>query len=196
LILKVKKYLPLASHDLVSDFMTQNAFELHIKNIRKTKHGDFRTASNGIYKISINKDFNQYRFLITFIHEMAHLVTFKKFGRVKPHGTTWKKTFKQLMLPYLNDEIFPSDVLSPLANYIINAKARTDADLKLSLALRRYDEVTDKKLIFELDLGTLFQHQNRVFKRGEKRKTRYVCTEVQTKRTYLFQQNAEVFLIV
>lgn len=114
----------------------------------------------------------------------------------KPHGTTWKQTFKHLMLPYLNNEIFPSDVLSPLANYIINAKARTDADLKLSLALRRYDEVTDKKLIFELDLGTLFQHQNRVFKRGEKRKTRYVCTEVQTKRTYLFQQNAEVFLIV
>lgn len=83
MILKLKKYLPLASHDLVSDFMTQNAFELHIKNIRKTKHGDFRTASNGIYKISINKDFNQYRFLITLIHEMAHLMTFKKFGRVK-----------------------------------------------------------------------------------------------------------------
>ncbi len=196
MILKIKKYLPLAAHNLVFDFMTQNTFELCIKNIRKTKHGDFRTSTGGLYKISINKDLNQYRFLITLIHEMAHLVTFKKYGRVKPHGLDWKQTFKYLMLPYLNDEIFPSDVLSPLAKYLINPKARTDADLKLSLALRRYDENTDKKLIFELDLGTLFKHQNRVFKRGEKRKTRYECTEIQTKRKYLFQQNAEVFVIV
>jgi len=109
-----------------------------------------------------------------------------------PNGLEWKLTFKNLMLPFLNDEIFPSEILSPLANYLINPKARTDADLNLSLALRRYDEKTDKKLIFEIERGTLFAHNKRVYRKGVKRRTRYECTEIKTQKKYLFQQNAEV----
>jgi len=190
-----KKYIPQQSVNKVLNLVVLHPFELNIKNNRKTKHGDFRTSLNGIYKISINNDLNKYRFLITFIHEMAHLVTFKKYGNTKPHGLLWKQTFKVLMLPFLTDEIFPANILSPLANYLINPKARTDADLNLSLALRNYDEITDKKLIFELKLGTLFEHNNRIFKKGAKRRIRYECTEIETQKKYLFQQNAEVMTL-
>lgn len=192
---EIKKYIPQSAILLVSDLIKKHPFELKIKNQRKTKHGDFRTSVNDVYKISINNDLNNYRFLITLIHEIAHLVTHKKYGRTKPHGSHWKETFKYLMLPFLTDEIFPSDVLSPLAKYLINPKARTDADLNLSLALRHYDKESDKKLIFEIELGALFAHNKRVFNRGNKRKTRYECTEINTQKKYLFQQNAEVFLI-
>ncbi|MCF6213618.1 MAG: sprT domain-containing protein [Flavobacteriaceae bacterium] len=193
--IEIKKHVPQSALGLVLDLMRKHPFELKIKNQRKTKHGDFRTSNTKGYKISINNDLNHYRFLITLIHEIAHLVTHKKFGSTKPHGIYWKQTFKYLMLPFLSDDIFPSDILSPLAKYLINPKARTDADLNLSLALRNYDIKSDKKLIFELELGAIFVHNKRIFNRGSKRRSRYECTETRTQKKYLFQQNAEVVLI-
>ena len=192
---EIIKYIPKEAYVLVDKLIKNHPFELKIKANRKTKHGDFRTAPNGILKISINKDLNKFRFLITLIHEIAHLIAYKKFGFIKPHGKEWKLVFKQLMLPFLNDTIFPAEVLSPLANYLINPKARTDADLNLSLALRLFDEKTNKKLIFELETGTIFEHNKRVFIIGEKRRTRYECTDIKTQKKYLFQQNAEVNII-
>ncbi len=189
---KIINYVPQKATRLLDLLLEKYPFELKIKKNRKTKHGDFRTSHKGPYKISINSDLNKFRFLITLIHEIAHLVAYKNFGNKKPHGREWKETFKQLMLPFLNDSIFPSEILSPLAHYLINPKARTDADFNLSLALRLYDEKTDKKLIFEIETGTCFEHNKRVFKKGVKRRTRYECIEIQTQRKYLFQQNAEV----
>lgn len=189
---EIYKYIPQEASKEVDELVQNHPFELKIKNNRKTKHGDFRTSPSGILKISINKDLNKYRFLITLIHEIAHLVAHKNFGNKKPHGLEWKMTFKNLMLPFLNDTIFPSEILSPLANYLINPKARTDADLNLSLALRQYDEKTDKKLIFEIETGMLFEHNSRIYRKGVKRRTRHECTEIKTNKKYLFQQNAEV----
>lgn len=189
---EIYKYIPQEALKLIEDLIINHPFELKIKNNRKTKHGDFRTSHNGVLKISINKDLNKYRFLITLIHEIAHLVAHKNYGNKKPHGFEWKITFKNLMLPFLTDEIFPPEILSPLANYLINPKARTDADLNLSLALRQYDEKTDKKLIFEIETGTLFEYNKRIYRKGIKRRTRHECTEIKTQKKYLFQQNAEV----
>ena len=39
---------------------------------RKTKHGDFRKLKNGSNQITLNYNKNQFRFLITLIHELAH----------------------------------------------------------------------------------------------------------------------------
>ena len=192
MILEIHKYIPEASQELIFKLHQKHPFELKIKNQRKTKHGDFRVRSSQTFLITVNNDLNPYKFLITLVHEIAHLVAYSNHKRTKPHGTAWKQTFKYLMLPFLTDAIFPSDILSPLAHYLKNPKARTDSDIKLSLALRNYDEKTDKKLIFELDLDAEFSYNDRVFKKGIKRKTRIECVEVNTKKRYLFHQNAEV----
>jgi len=189
---QLSKYLPEASLDLVIDLLNQHPCKLKIVNNRKTKHGDFRKLPTGQYQITINNDLNNYRFLLTLIHEIAHLVYQKKYGRVKPHGVEWKRAFQHLMLPFLRPEIYPKKILSLLAKYLKNPKAATDSDVNLSLALKQFDEQNGKNFIFELPLESKFVYNKRIFVRGAKRRTRYGCVEVKSGKTYLFHQNAEV----
>ncbi len=191
----IHKYIPKASIPLVESLLRKYKFYLIIKNNRKTKHGDFRPLSNGRMQITINNDMNEYRFLITFIHEVAHLVTHKKHKRVKPHGIEWKLHFQELMLPFFKPAIFPNELMPILANYMRNPKASTDSDIQLSFALKQFDEKSDKNYIFEIPLHTKFIHNNKVFVKGEKRRVRYKCMELKTKKEYLFHPNAAVDLV-
>jgi hypothetical protein len=133
--------------------------------------------------------------LLTLVHELAHLVTYDKGKSVKPHGIEWKRNFQHLMLPFVNVAVFPNEILPFLAKYLINPKASTDADINLSLALKQYDALTSKSFIFEIPIDAKFSHNNRIFIKGNKRRTRYECVEIQTDKKYLFHQNAEVDLL-
>ncbi len=188
-------YIPKESISLVESLLDTYPFYLIIKNNRKTKHGDFKLLRNGQMQITINNDMNVYRFLITLIHEIAHLVTHKENKRVKPHGIEWKINFQHLMLPFLKPEIFPREILLLLANYLRNPRASTDTDVKLSFALKQYDKKSDKSYIFEIPLQSEFSYNNRIFIKGEKRRIRYKCIEKRTKKEYLFHPNAEVDLL-
>ncbi|MEE3224370.1 MAG: SprT-like domain-containing protein, partial [Bacteroidota bacterium] len=164
---------------------------------RVTRHGDYRRLPNGGHQITVNTNLNSYRFLITLIHEIAHLVAFVKFGnRIKPHGKEWKYTFQNLMLPFIRPEIFPKQLLPVIANHFKNPKASSDTDAKLSLALKQFDPPNDKNYIFEIPRGSLFKLYNgKVFQKGERRVKRYECVETATGKVYLFQPNAEVELL-
>lgn len=129
------------------------------------------------------------------IHEIAHHVTYQKFGRVQPHGKEWKAVFQHLMLPFLQPEIFPITILPHLANYLKNPKASTDTDVKLSLALRDFKADVGKNFIFDIPYGSVFQFKNKLYKRGNKRRTRYECLNLANKKVYLFNQNVEVVLV-
>ena len=192
---KIKKYLPETSIDLVVDLLDKYPHHLKIVNKRETKHGDFRKTKDGKYQITVNNNLNQYQFLLTLIHEIAHLATHLKYKRVKPHGIEWKRSFQHLLLPFFNPEIFPKELMPVLANYMKNPKASTDADVHLSLALKKYDPKNDMSYVFELPLQSKFSHNNRIFIRGNKRRTRIECKELGTNNKYLFHQNAEVKLL-
>ena len=192
-----KGYLPDNSVAYIQEILVKYDIEIKIKSERKTRHGDFRVLSNGNCLITINSNLNKYRFLITLIHEIAHLYVYKLFkNSIKPHGLEWKNQFRILILPVLNPDIFPKVLLPLLANYFKNPKASTDSDIELVKELKMYDPPTDKNYIYELDLGTRFDIYNgKIFKLEKKLKKRYKCIELETGKYYLFNANAEVNII-
>jgi hypothetical protein len=192
----LSKYLPLQALEPVLSLLDHHAVQLKIVNERKTRHGDYRHHGNGLHVITINSCLNKYRFLITLIHEIAHLVAFQKYGgMIKPHGREWKFTFQHLMLPLLRPEIFPSELLPLLARHFKNPRASSDTDSALSIALKRYDIEDAKTFIFELSTGALFMFQGRLFKKGKKLRKRYQCLEMETQRLFVFQPNAQVEIV-
>lgn len=171
---------------------------LKIVNERVTRHGDYRRKQDGRHQITVNASLNKYRFLLTLIHEIAHLVAFEKYGRqIKPHGMEWKRTFQYLMLPFIRPEIFPEQLLPLLARHFKNPRASSSTDAQLSIALQRFDdENTTKTYVFEVPLGSVFRIYNgRLYKKGNRRVKRYECVELATGKMYLFQPNAEVELV-
>ncbi|MDX1327094.1 MAG: SprT-like domain-containing protein, partial [Arenibacter sp.] len=110
------KYIPERAVGLCMQLIKENHINLKIVNERVTRHGDYRRLANGKHVITVNVSLNKYRFLLTLVHEIAHLLAFEKYGRtIKPHGVEWKRTFQLLMLPFLRPEVFPAKLLPLLA---------------------------------------------------------------------------------
>jgi hypothetical protein len=190
----LERYIPEAAVNSTFELIQSNNVHLKIVNERVTRHGDYRKLPNGGHQITVNGNLNRFRFFITLIHEIAHLVAFQKYGRnIKPHGKEWKFTFQQLMLPFICPVIFPNRLLPFLALHFKNPKATSDTDSRLSLALKEYDPPNDKNYIFEIPFGANFRLYNgKIFKRGKQRVKRFECVEITTGRIYLFNPNAEV----
>lgn len=191
------KYIPEHAVSPVFDLIVDNRVHLKIVNERQTRHGDYRKGPSGKHEITVNSSLNKYKFLITLIHEISHLVAFEKFGRnIKPHGNEWKYSFQRLMVPFIRPEIFPSHLLPLLAKHFKNPTASSDTDATLSLALKQYDKENNKNYIFEIPFGSVFKiHNGKIFKKMAVRTKRFECLEISSGKTYLFNPNAEVELL-
>ena len=192
------RYLPDHAVEPLFELIRLYGVHLKIVNDRVTRHGDYHRDASGYHRITVNASLNKYRFLITLVHEIAHLAAFEKFGRaIKPHGDEWKLTFQKLMVPFIRPDIFPGHLLPLLARHFRNPKASSDTDATLSLALKQFDEgKDDKNYIFEVPYGALFRiHNGKVFKKGAQRVKRFECQEVSTGRVFLFNPNAEVEIL-
>ena len=187
-------YLPERAIAKCASLIAGHKVVIHVVRNRKTKHGDFRVQPKRPVSITINAMENPYRFLLTFLHEWAHYKVFTSYTfRKKPHGKEWKSAFQQMVAPFLEGDIFPESLLIPLKKHMQNARATFAADANLSMALRAFDPPNNKKCIFELEQGALFNAQDgRVFSKDAKRRTRFVCTCVKTKKQYLFPPFVEV----
>ena len=189
--------IPKASHELIKKLIDSENLTIKVVKTRKTKHGDFRSQKNRKFQITLNQIDNKYRFLITLVHELAHFKVFQSFGNsVNPHGTEWKKTYKFLMLPFLNNLIFPEDVLRHLALHMINPPATTDSDLNLVVALQKHDLIDDKKMfLFEIPEKSIFIHNSsKLFVKLYKRRKRYICKELSSGKKFLFSPVARIKL--
>lgn len=197
MISEISEYIPSSALGYVTRLLQEENLVVKVRSERKTRHGDYRRLPNGSHQITINSNLNYYRFLITLVHEIAHFEAYKKFGRrIKPHGIEWKKTFQRLMLPLVNPDVFPVELLPLIAKHFLNPKASSDTDVLLARSLKQYDIPNGKTYIFEIPTGTVFKLYNgRTFKKGNKRVKRYECIELNTGKLYLFNPNAEIEIL-
>lgn len=187
------QFIPEGAVEQVAEWIVGYKIKVNITKSRYTKSGDYRLPGNGHgHRISINHDLNKYHFLITFVHEVAHLTSFVKYKNIAPHGKEWKQEFQILMDPFLHEGIFPEDILIELQNYIKNPAAASCTDVKLSKVLVKYD---GKNTIFVEDLpeNAVFTLKNgKKFIKGPKIKKLYKCTEYGGKHLYLVHPLAEI----
>ncbi len=192
-------YLPENSFEAVVEYINNYKVHLTITRKRQTVLGDYRSALPGKnHRITVNGNLNKYSFLITLLHELAHLLAFEKFGnRIQAHGKEWKMVYSNILQSFTGKNIFPGDIEAALQQSIKKPGASSCAEVDLMRVLRRYDEQKkDVYLVEELPPKTLFKTEDgRIFEKGERLRKRYRCTEKKTGRVYLFSSVHEVKLI-
>ncbi|MDP9048319.1 MAG: SprT-like domain-containing protein [Bacteroidota bacterium] len=192
-------YLPPDAAPLIGRWIDYFKCEFKISRNRDSKFGDYRPPHSGKgHRISVNYDLNPFAFLVTAVHEFAHLHTWNEHKhKAKPHGVEWKTNFKKMMQPFFEKEIFPPDVRHAIISYLNNPAASSCSDLTLYRSLRKYDALKESHTTVEkLPVKSLFKLKDgRIFRKEEKLRKRYKCTEVSSRRIYLFSAVAEVEIV-
>jgi SprT protein len=195
-VTSLQHFLPEGTFEPVLQYLNQYKVHLTVARERKSILGDYRHQTHhSNHRISVNGNLNVYSFLITLLHELAHLLTFEQFGnRVQSHGKEWKMLYGQLLDQFVKNKKFPPDIEKELLQSLKNPAASSCAEDDLLRVLRRYDKKDEgHSLVEELPEDALFRtNDGRVFRKGKKMRKRFQCVEVKSGRVYLFSPVYEV----
>lgn len=193
-------YLPEGSYESVLHYIYLYKVQLTVTRQRQTILGDYRHAfkDNG-HRISVNGNLNKFSFLITLLHELAHLFVFEKYGnKVASHGKEWKHEFGLILAEFITEKIFPNALEKVLMHSLKNPAASSCGDEKLLRELKNYDSKQNGHLFVEqIEVNALFKIKgDRLFIKGEKVRKRYKCREVSTGKFFLFSSVYEVTPVI
>ena len=186
------RYLPQGTLDKVKPWFQQYTIKLIITRERKTILGNYRqpVKTAPYHRVTVNGNLNPYSFLITLLHELAHLEAFVRYqNRIAPHGKEWQDIFRNILAAYMGQGIFPEALEQAIATSLKGLKASSCADVNLYKALSAYDEPAADGLVWVEQLPAnahFITKEGKVFQLLQKRRTRYLCREVQTRKDYLF----------
>ena len=190
------EFLPNGAFPMLEPLLIQYKVHLTITRSRASVLGDYRNAVAGkAHRISVNGNLNPYAFLITLLHELAHLTTFLRFGhRVSAHGKEWQQEFAGLLKQFIASGLFPDDIRSQLLQSVQRPAASSCADTGLRRVLRRYDpQKNNHCLVEELNAGEYFEiDKGRIFRLEGQQRKRFKALEVATQKMYLFSPVYEV----
>ena len=193
---QLNSFLPPETYQAVEEYLRFYKIHLTITKQRKSILGDYRHRTQvSNHRISVNGNLNNYAFLITLLHEIAHLLTFEKHGNnVMSHGNEWKTIYRSLLKQFVEKQSFPPDIEKELLASLKNPAASSCAEDGLIRVLRKYDTNTNGyRLVEEIPLNSKFKLEDgKVFIKGEKQRKRFKCEEVKTGKMYLCSPVYEV----
>jgi len=195
---QVKPFLPSGTEMLVAEIIITNKVHITITKHRATKLGDYRPPFNGHgHRITLNKSLNPFSFLITFVHEVAHLTCWNQYqNKVAPHGKEWKQHFQHQMKPFMGHHVFPENIMKALNNYMKNPAASSCADIHLLKALQEHQPNDGLVNLEELSENEWFALDgNKVFQKGPLERKRFRCLNLGNKRYYFVNALARVKLM-
>lgn len=191
----LSRYMPREAVEWSADFVLKHAVKMKITAVRSSKLGDYRHpfGKEG-HQITINHDLNPVSFLVTFVHEAAHLETWIKHrNKVSPHGKEWQSEYARLLREVINLNAFPEEVIHHFLARGDSHSASSCSDPKLNKILKRYDKNTDTIFLDDVPNGAEFTLKTGGnFTKGPKQRTRYRCFCTDNQRWYLVSGIAEV----
>jgi hypothetical protein len=192
----LNSFLPQGSFEGVAHYLQHHKVHLTITKERQSILGNYRNkVADKNHRISVNGNLNKYSFLITLLHELAHLLAHEKYGnRILAHGIQWKEEYGKILAEFIPKKIFPSGIEKLLMQSLQNPAATTCAEPHLTRALKLFDSKKEHYyFVEELQEGSTFKIKSgAIFKKGEKIRKRFKCVEITTKKVYLFSPVYEV----
>lgn len=194
------KYLPSDSVDEICSLLHVYPVQLKITNPRKYIHGSYRKPrhKSDIHQITINGDLNKYTFLITLLHEVAHMhawIDHKSFE----HGEDWKNCFMRLIKHFLLLNVFPEDIKTALEKHLENIKSSDFLDVHLTKTLQKYDknnsDSQDVIHLEEIPENTVFLYDGKYMEKQKLLRKYYLCKDLKTKRMYRCHPLLEVEIV-
>jgi SprT protein len=191
----LRQFLPDDSFEHIVHYLTDYKVKMTVTQGRKSILGQFKYDNRtGQNSISVNGDLQAYNFLLTLAHEVAHCICFNKYKKtVLPHGKEWQVINGQVLNELIDAQIFPDDIVAVLKKNLYSQRASC-GDLELEKVLMKYDTTQSHlSTVSQLSIGQKFlTPDGGQFLVKEKRRTRYLCIDINTNKEYLFPASYKV----
>ncbi|MDI9357940.1 MAG: hypothetical protein QM528_03205 [Phycisphaerales bacterium] len=191
----LNSFLPAESVDRIIAYIQYYRIHLVITKERHSILGNFRYNPQTLeFRITINGNLNHYEFLLTFLHELAHLLTYIHHPLTHlTHGKEWQSTYKELLVKFM--DIFPHDIQTALQSSLKKPAATAHAETNLLRVVQKYDVANNpnSSTIEQLNMGDQFITYNGVaYQIIEKKRKRFICKKVGTKKLFSFSPITKV----
>lgn len=187
------EYLPnKEALEFIKNWTSSYSLFLEISRDRKGKLGDYRLwRKSHQHKITINYNLPKELFFLTLTHEIAHMITYEKYKgkNIKPHGKEWKNEFSRLMIDSIT--AYSKEFQPIIAHHAKNPKAGYYSD---SAMVNYFEKLKNPNSIIlqNLEIGNTFSFDNIPFQLIEKRRTRFVCMNLNNRKKYLINRAISV----
>ncbi|MFY0643937.1 MAG: SprT-like domain-containing protein [Bacteroidia bacterium] len=176
--------------EVITEYLNKHECELILCKPRRSKLGDFSVRGKQ-KRIKINRNLNQFRFMLTLIHEIAHLKTHYELGwKCKPHGEEWKDNYRLLLEIWKIGDLFSHSVeLINLFNYeVAKPSACSGIHKEKEAVLGQFDSNNTGVQLGNVAEGQEFIFKEVLYRKIKNRRTRTLCIRLSNQKMYTIHQ--------